>query len=312
MKFNIANPRNGKEKTIDIDDETKVGKLYDKKIGQEFDGAVLGETFKGYTFTITGGIDKDGFSMMQGVLVKGRVRILLNENSKCYRAPRSGIRKRRSVRGCIVGADLRTLHIKIIQKGEKDIEGITETDVPRRLGPKRANKIRKLFKLAKHSDNIKVKGKGKKEKKVVDSQDVRRYISKRITKEIPESNKKYHKAVRIQRLVTSQRLRRKRLYLKTREASVTQTENQKKQYHELLTKLREERQKVKAEQTKIQEEVKKPVTATKPVAADKPNTKAPVKTPAPAPAKTPAKAPVKAPEKPTAPVKGPQPKKTTK
>ena len=36
--------------------------------------------------------------------------------------------------------------------GEKEIPGLTDSTVPRRLGPKRASKIRKLFNLAKEDD----------------------------------------------------------------------------------------------------------------------------------------------------------------
>ena len=36
--------------------------------------------------------------------------------------------------------------------GEKDIPGVTDTTIPRRLGPKRASKIRKLFNLSKEDD----------------------------------------------------------------------------------------------------------------------------------------------------------------
>jgi len=32
-------------------------------MGQEFDGALLGDDYKGYVFEITGGIDRDGFAM---------------------------------------------------------------------------------------------------------------------------------------------------------------------------------------------------------------------------------------------------------
>lgn len=39
-----------------------------------------------------------------------------------------------------------------ILKGEKDIPGLTDTTVPRRLGPKRASRIRKLFNLSKEDD----------------------------------------------------------------------------------------------------------------------------------------------------------------
>lgn len=51
-------------------------------MGQEIDGEVLGDEFKGYIFKITGGNDKQGFPMKQGVLVNGRVRLLLKK-SKC-------------------------------------------------------------------------------------------------------------------------------------------------------------------------------------------------------------------------------------
>lgn len=36
--------------------------------------------------------------------------------------------------------------------GDADIPGLTDTTVPRRLGPKRASKIRKLFNLSKEDD----------------------------------------------------------------------------------------------------------------------------------------------------------------
>ena len=36
--------------------------------------------------------------------------------------------------------------------GEKEIPGLTDKTIPRRLGPKRATKIRKLFNLAKDDD----------------------------------------------------------------------------------------------------------------------------------------------------------------
>ena len=41
--------------------------FYDKRMGTEVDGEVLGEEFKGYLFKITGGNDKQGFAMKQGV-----------------------------------------------------------------------------------------------------------------------------------------------------------------------------------------------------------------------------------------------------
>lgn len=49
-------------------------------MGQEIDGEILGEQWKGYVFRITGGNDKQGFPMKQGVLVNGRVRLLLKKS----------------------------------------------------------------------------------------------------------------------------------------------------------------------------------------------------------------------------------------
>uniref|UniRef100_A0AAY3ZZA3 Small ribosomal subunit protein eS6 n=1 Tax=Denticeps clupeoides TaxID=299321 RepID=A0AAY3ZZA3_9TELE len=70
----------------------------------------------------------------------------------CYRPRRTGERKRKSVRGCIVDANLSVLNLVIVRKGEKDIPGLTDSTVPRRLGPKRASNIRKLFNLSKEDD----------------------------------------------------------------------------------------------------------------------------------------------------------------
>jgi len=39
---------------------------------------LLPKEFKGYVFKITGGCDKQGFPMKQGVLTPGRVRLLLH------------------------------------------------------------------------------------------------------------------------------------------------------------------------------------------------------------------------------------------
>ncbi len=51
----------------------------DKRLSAEVDGEALGDQFKGYIFKIAGGFDKQGFSMKQGVLVPGRVRLLLGK-----------------------------------------------------------------------------------------------------------------------------------------------------------------------------------------------------------------------------------------
>lgn len=74
-------------------------------------------SLQGYVVRISGGNDKQGFPMKQGVLTNGRVRLLLSKGHSCYRPRRTGERKRKSVRGCIVDANLSVLNLVIVKKG---------------------------------------------------------------------------------------------------------------------------------------------------------------------------------------------------
>jgi small subunit ribosomal protein S6e len=189
MKLHIAYPTTGCQKVVEIDDERKLRAFYDKRISHEVDGIHVGENFKGYIFKITGGNDKQGFPMKQGVLTSQRVRLLMSEGHSCYRPRKRGERKRKSVRGCIVSGDLSVLNLVVVKKGEQEVPGLTDTTKPRRLGPKRASKIRKLFNLGKEDD-------------------VRKFVVRR---QVVKGDKKPKvKAPRIQRLITPQRLQRKR------------------------------------------------------------------------------------------------------
>jgi small subunit ribosomal protein S6e len=92
------------------------------------------------------------FQSTEGVLHPTRVRLLLTDGHSCYRPRRTGERKRKSVRGCIVGQDLSVLALAVVKRGETDIPGLTDTVLPKRLGPKRATKIRRFFSLSKDDD----------------------------------------------------------------------------------------------------------------------------------------------------------------
>merc|ERR1719258_237698 len=115
----------------------------------EVSGDTLGDEFKGYVFRISGGNDKQGFPMKQGILRNQRVRLLFKKGMSCYRERRSGCRKRKSIRGCIVGQDLAIMSLVIVKKGPEELPGLTDEGKPRRLGPKRAAKIRQMFGLEK-------------------------------------------------------------------------------------------------------------------------------------------------------------------
>merc|ERR1712007_340608 len=124
------------QKCLQIDDDKKLLPFFDKRIAQEISGDSLGDEFKGYRFKISGGNDKQGFPMLQGILTPERVRLLLRKGSKCYRQRRTGEMKRKSVRGCIVSQDLSVLNLVVVRKGEQEIPGLTDVEKPIRLGPK--------------------------------------------------------------------------------------------------------------------------------------------------------------------------------
>merc|ERR1711939_566229 len=121
-------------------------------MGQEINGELMGDDYKGYIFRITGGNDKQGFTMKQGILVNGRVRILFRKRGTLYRPRRTGERKRKSARGCICGPDLAVIALKVLVKGDNEVPGLTDNERPRRLGPKKVSAIRKAFALRKKDD----------------------------------------------------------------------------------------------------------------------------------------------------------------
>jgi len=214
MKFNIAYPVTGMQKVVEVDDERQLRAFYDKRISHEVEGEALGEAFKGYVFKITGGNDKQGFAMKQGVLTNTRVRLLLKKGLSGFRERRAGERKRKSVRGCIVGSDLAILNLVVVKRGEQDVAGLTDQNKPRRLGPKRATRIRKLFNLGKKDD--------------VRPHVIRRTIAK-------DGKKSYTKAPKIQRLVTPQRRQRKRQQATEKRKRYEKSRLLAKEYNDIIT-----------------------------------------------------------------------------
>ena len=159
-------------------------------------------------------------------LFSGRVRLLLKAGQKCFQSwKRKGERRRRSVRGCVIDVHfLSVLCMKIVRKGEADIPGLTDIVKPRPLGPKRASKIRKMFNLSKKDD-------------------VRQYV---IRKQKPNRPLRKDGSVRtvapkIQRLITPERLQRKRKLRALRRKRFERSRASKQDYLRLLAKIRRER-----------------------------------------------------------------------
>ncbi|KAG0167650.1 40S ribosomal protein S6 [Apophysomyces sp. BC1034] len=228
MKLNIANPATGCQKLIEIDDERRLRAFYDKRMTQEVPGDSLGDEFKGYVFRISGGNDKQGFPMKQGVLLPHRVRLLLSKGHSCYRPRRTGERKRKSVRGCIVSSDLSVLSLVVVKQGEQEIPGLTDTTVPKRLGPKRATKIRKFFNLTKDDD-------------------VRKYVIRREIQPKNAEKKAFTKAPKIQRLVTPLTLQRRRHRNAIKRRRVEVSREAEAEYKQLLAKRVKESKQAKIE-----------------------------------------------------------------
>lgn len=227
MKLNIAFPASGCQKLFEIDDEKKLRPFFDKRMSAEVAADSLGDEWKGYVVRITGGNDKQGFPMKQGVLTAGRVKLLLSKGHSCYRMRRAGERRRKSVRGCIVDSNLSVLAMTVVKKGENEIPGLTDATVPRRLGPKRASKIRKLFNLAKEDD-------------------VRQYVVRRPL--APKEGKKpKSKAPKIQRLITPTRLQRKRHELAVKKMRAVKRREDAADYAKLLAQRMKEAKERKAE-----------------------------------------------------------------
>ena len=226
-------------------------------------------------------------------MVNGRVKILFRKSKSylfylilinnlegtTFRPRRTGHRKRKSVRGCIVGSDLAVIQLRIVKKGEQEIEGITDGEKPRRLGPKRANTIRKVFNLRKVDD-------------------VRTWVVKRT---ITKGDKTFYKSPKVQRLITEKRLRRKTLIKRAKVEGYKAKKEAKAKYEKVLSQYIKERKalhKNKGEVAEAKPEVVAPAKAKAPAKAEpkKEEAKAPAKGKAAAPAKAaPAKpAPVKA------------------
>merc|ERR1719183_1342261 len=172
---------------------------------------------------ISGGNDKQGFPMKQGILCNHRVKLLFKKGMSCFRERRKGGRKRKSVRGCVVGPDLAALALVIAKKGAEEIPGLTDDAKPRRLGPKRASNIRKLFALEKKDD-------------------VRKFVVRRA----PKEGKKKTKAPKIQRLVTSSMLQRKRTFKSEVRTRMVLAKKLKQDYMKRLSEYHQEQKAARA------------------------------------------------------------------
>merc|ERR1719453_2465497 len=125
------------------------------------------------------------------------------------------------------------MNLVIVKKGPEELPGLTDDQRPRRLGPKRASNIRKLFALEKKDD-------------------VRQFVVRR---EI--EGKKNKKAPKIQRLVTPAMLQRKRYFRSQTRTKMVLAKKVKQEYAKRLSEYRTEQKELRAAEVAKKKKEKK-------------------------------------------------------
>ena len=210
MKLNISNPKNGIQKSIEIEDQNILRIFYDKTIKSDINMEPLGSEWSGYILKINGGQDKQGFPMKPGILTNRRVKLLLNKGDVGCKghSMKKGERKRKSVRGCIIAPEIGVLNASIVKEGQV-ISGLTNLFEKKIIGPKRANKIRKFFSLTKGDD-------------------LKKYIIKKQL--VDDSQLKKTKHPKIQRMITPLKIQKKRFRLLKKKKNILKTKLQLIEY----------------------------------------------------------------------------------
>jgi small subunit ribosomal protein S6e len=108
-----------KKKSYQVERDQKDAPVLGKKIGDEIQGDFLG--LAGYTLAITGGSDKDGFPMRTDMEGTMRRRIIATKGVG-LRSKKEGFRKRKMLRGNLIGADIAQVNCKVVKAGEKPLE----------------------------------------------------------------------------------------------------------------------------------------------------------------------------------------------
>lgn len=121
MKITVGDS-DGNTHQIEIEDSAQ---LAGKKIGEEFDGGIVG--LSGYTLKITGGTDRQGFPMRRSIEGTERHRIVL-EDGAGIQEDEDGVRRRKSIRGNTVSGNIEQLNTTVVEEGSKSIEDLLSED----------------------------------------------------------------------------------------------------------------------------------------------------------------------------------------
>ena len=118
MAFKIVVSQKAETHQVEIDDTKALNGLV---IGDEFDGAIVG--LDGYTLKITGGSDKNGFTMKKNVSGTRRIKSLLTGGTG-YHPKADGVKRRKTVRGNTIADDIVQINSVVVKEGAKPIAEI--------------------------------------------------------------------------------------------------------------------------------------------------------------------------------------------
>jgi small subunit ribosomal protein S6e len=119
FKVVISDPKTGRayQKVVS---GANANKLIGKQIGDVINGTLV-DLPPDYELQITGGSDKDGFPMRPDLPGTGRRRLLLS-GGVGYNPKEKGVRRRKTVRGRVISADIVQINMKVVKHGKIPLE----------------------------------------------------------------------------------------------------------------------------------------------------------------------------------------------
>ncbi|MDF0592622.1 30S ribosomal protein S6e [Methanotrichaceae archaeon M04Ac] len=114
----ISDPKSGKAYQVEAKDAA-ANKFLGRKIGDVIDGDAVG--MPGYSIEITGGSDREGFPLRRDLPGSKRRKILITGGTG-YHPSEQGKRKRKTVHGRDISADVGQINAKITERGAKPVE----------------------------------------------------------------------------------------------------------------------------------------------------------------------------------------------
>jgi len=118
FKVVVNDTKKGKSHQVQVSGH-HANSLIGKKIGDEVDGIFI--SLPGYKLQVTGGTDKDGFSMRSDLPGMVRRRLLVSKSTG-FDAKEHGLRRKKSIRGNTIGQDIVQINMKVTKHGSRAID----------------------------------------------------------------------------------------------------------------------------------------------------------------------------------------------